>query len=87
MDEAIRGAVAVPMDVMRRADQCWQPMLRLADCCNFNCRSDLQVRCSLFYWKSRRKCELESQVTECGVPAKFPGKFLIEQLMLFAFRK
>jgi glutamate formiminotransferase/formiminotetrahydrofolate cyclodeaminase len=43
VQEALRGAVAVPLRVMRSGDRCWDAMLELARHGNIASRSDLEV--------------------------------------------
>jgi glutamate formiminotransferase / formiminotetrahydrofolate cyclodeaminase len=43
MQEALKAAVQVPLEVMRTADGCWAPLLELAADGNFASRSDLEV--------------------------------------------
>jgi glutamate formiminotransferase/formiminotetrahydrofolate cyclodeaminase len=43
MQEGLKAAVQVPLEVMRTADRCWEAMLEMAGEGNFASRSDLEV--------------------------------------------
>jgi glutamate formiminotransferase/formiminotetrahydrofolate cyclodeaminase len=43
LQEALRGAVAVPLRVMRTGDRCWEALVEMARHGNFASRSDLEV--------------------------------------------
>jgi glutamate formiminotransferase/formiminotetrahydrofolate cyclodeaminase len=43
MQEGLKAAVQVPLEVMRTADRCWEAMVEMAREGNFASRSDLEV--------------------------------------------
>src|SRR5690606_9062429 len=43
MQEGVRTAIAVPLSVMRKADECWESVIEIAKYGNMNSKSDLQV--------------------------------------------
>ncbi len=43
MQESLAAAVQVPLEVMRTADRCWEPLAEMAEHGNFASRSDVEV--------------------------------------------